>query len=40
MRVLWKYINKKTRTIHFSWERWDYRDGYWEFRIPEGEDDD
>ena len=23
MRILWKYVNKRTRDIHFSWERWE-----------------
>ena len=36
VRILWKYINKRTRDIHFSWERWDKGDayGFWEFRLP------
>jgi len=36
MRILWKYINKKTRDVHFSWERWSKGDayGFWEFRLP------
>lgn len=34
MRVLWKYINMKTRDVHFSWDRWRKKDGFWEFRIP------
>jgi hypothetical protein len=34
MRTLWKYINIKTREIHFSWERWRDREGFWEFRLP------
>ena len=36
MRILWKYINKKTRDVHFSWERWSRGDayGFWEFRLP------
>lgn len=35
-RVLWKYINKRDRDIHFSWNRWSERDAdeFWEFRIP------
>jgi hypothetical protein len=39
MRVVWKYVNKKTRDIHFSWERWAKGDayGFWEFRIPKEE---
>jgi hypothetical protein len=34
MRVLWKYINRHTRDVHFSWERWSRREDFWEFRLP------
>jgi hypothetical protein len=34
MRVLWKYIDKKSRDVYFSWERWVNRKMYWEFRLP------
>jgi hypothetical protein len=36
VRILWKYIDKHSRDIHFSWERWDKRTsyGFWEFRLP------
>jgi len=36
MRILWKYINKHKKEIHYSWERWSRGDavGFWEIRIP------
>lgn len=24
--ILWKYINKRTKEVHFSWKRWRPRD--------------
>ena len=41
MRILWKYINKRTRDVYFSWVRWDRGDayGFWEFRLPPEEEE-
>jgi hypothetical protein len=36
MRILWKYVHKQRREIHFTWDRWSRGDayGFWEIRIP------
>ena len=33
-RYVWKYVDKKTKAVHLSWERWDSHKGFWENRIP------
>jgi hypothetical protein len=40
VRILWKYTHKRTREVHYSWERWRSSDSreFYEKRFPPEEE--